>query len=196
MIINSYFTLGGVPALGLTPTINIWEVVTGPPILYNLLVNADNVTSNNSDGFYSYNFTTYDPAKNYIIQVDGGATLPPDERYNIASSEATSGSGTLVQDIVNGVWNEPAASHITSGSMGAYQNETHADIQQLRIDVTTAVSIVTLLLKYEANRTKIDKSAMTLTVYDDDGVTVLKTFNLLDSIGAPSVAEVAERVPV
>jgi hypothetical protein len=197
MIINSYFTFGGVPAVGLTPTIKIWEVVAGAPITYVLVVNGANVTVGNGDGFYSYDFTLHNTTKNYIVRVDGGNTLPPNERYNIAAIEEVAGTGSFtVQDIVDGVWDEPASSHIVADSMGAYQNETHADVQQLRIDMTTAISLISTLLKYERNRTKIDKTAMTLTVYDDNGTTVLKVFNLKDSLGNPSVTEVCERVPV
>ena len=197
MIINSYFTYGGTPATGLTPTIKIWEVVPGAPITYTLVVNSAAVTVGNSDGFYSYDFTTYDSSKNYLVRVDGGSTLPPNERYSIAKVEATAGTGAFtVQDIVDGVWDEPAAAHINAGTMGAYQNETHADVQQLRIDMTTALGLISTLLKYESNRTKIDKTAMTLTVYDDNGTTVLKVFDLKDSLGNPSVTEVCERVPV
>lgn len=197
MIINSYFTFGGVPATTLTPIIKIWEVVSGNPITYVLVVNNDSVLGNNNDGFYSYDFVGYNSAKNYLIRVDGGAILPPNERYSVATAEAATGTGSFtVQDVVNGVWDEPASSHITSGTMGVYQNETHADVQQLRIDMTTAVSLIGTLLKYEQNHTKIDKTAMTLTIYDNDGVTAIKVFNLRDSLGNPSVTEVCERVPV
>ena len=197
MIINSNLTFGGVPAVGLTPLIKIVEVVPGAPITYVLVVNNAAVTVGNGDGFYSYDFSTHNPAKNYLVRVDGGNTLPPNERYNIAPIEAASGTGSYtVQDIVDGVWDESAILHTAAGSMGLYQNETHANAAQTLIDVTTALSIVNLLLKYEANRTKIDKTAKTLTVYDNDGTTVLKVFDLKDSTGAASVTEVCERVPV
>jgi hypothetical protein len=197
MIINSYFTFGGGPATGLTPTIKVWEVVSGAPITYVLVVNNASVTVGNSDGFYSYDFSIYDPAKNYLVRVDGGTMLPPNERYSVATVEASAGTGSYtIQDIVDGVWDEPASSHITAGTMGVYQNETHADVQQLRVDVTTALSVLDLLLKYESNYTKIDKAAYTLTVYDDDKITALRVFALKDSTGAPSVTEVCIRDPI
>jgi hypothetical protein len=196
MIINSYFSISGVPATTLTPTISVWEVNSTPSITYTLVVDSDPVLGNNNDGFYSYDFTGYNAAKNYLIRVDGGSQLSPNERYSIATAEAATDTGSYtIQDIVDGVWNEPATNHISSGTMGAYQNETHADVQQLRIDVTTATSLVGTLLKYETNRTKIDKNAMTLTIYDDDGITALKVFDLKDSLGNPSITEVCERVP-
>ena len=63
------------------------------------------------------------------------------------------------------------------------------------LDINTIVGIVNTLLKYEKNRTRVDKNAFTLTVYDDDGVTPLKVFNLKDFTGAASYTEVAERMP-
>jgi hypothetical protein len=196
MIINSYFSIGGVPATTLTPTITVWEVDSTPSIIYTLVVDNDPVLGNNNDGFYSYQFTGYDNAKNYLIRVDGGSQLPPNERYSIATAEAAAGTGSYtVQDIVDGIWDEPTTNHISSGTMGAYQNETHSDVQQLRIDMITATSLIGTLLKYETNRTKIDKNAMTLTIYDDDGITALKVFNLKDNLGNPSITEVCERVP-
>jgi hypothetical protein len=106
------------------------------------------------------------------------------------------GAYPTLSQIASAVWDEPASTHLIPGSVGVFQNETHADAQQLRIDVTTALSLLATLLKYETNRTKIDKIAMTLTVYDDDGVTPLKVFSLKDSTGASSVTEVCERRPI
>jgi len=51
------------------------------------------------------------------------------------------------------------------------------------------------LIKYDKNKTKIDPTAKTLTVYDDDNSTPIAIFDLKDSTGAPSVTEVFERVP-
>jgi hypothetical protein len=73
---------------------------------------------------------------------------------------------------------------------------TQTTISAMDLDINTIVSIVNTLLKYEKNRTRVDKNAYTLTVYDDDGVTPLKIFNLKDFTGAASYTEVAERMPL
>jgi hypothetical protein len=55
---------------------------------------------------------------------------------------------------------------------------------------------ITLLQKYEENRSVIDKDNKTLTIYDDDEVTPILSFSLRNSEGDPSVDEVAERLPI
>jgi hypothetical protein len=60
-------------------------------------------------------------------------------------------------------------------------------------------NVATLLTKYQEGRWKIHTSgadAYRLVLYDTDGVTVLKKFDLKDSSGAPSVQPIFERVPV
>lgn len=49
------------------------------------------------------------------------------------------------------------------------------------------------ILKFEKNRWKIESNQ--LKVYDDDGSTVIKTFDLKDSAGSGSMQDVFERVP-
>lgn len=50
----------------------------------------------------------------------------------------------------------------------------------------------TLIRKVETGRWKIDANQMTF--YDDDGSTPLLVFNLKDSTGAPTMADVFERI--
>lgn len=221
--INTFFTRGGLPATDIDninphpdgksyPRVRLWEI---NGISYDLVIGDPNGSGQpfdgvmlpvidvaSEDGFYSFLFTDaigYDRGKKYLVRVDGGPSLPQNERFQTASIDPV-GSTTLtpsdISDIVDGVWNEPGTSHLIPGTMGAYQNETHADTQQILIDTTTILSLVSTLLKYENNRTKIDKVAKTLTIYDNDGITPLKVFDLKDSTGVPSVTEVCERLPV
>jgi len=210
LIITSFFTRNGVPVHGLTPTIRIWEVQDATHNLVLPLLGPDPIMTEIGDGFYKFIFSTslgYDTLKTYTSRVDGGITITnPGERYqaiditpNVTPTSTTISPGditAITNSVVDGVWDAAATDHMSTGSMGLYQNEMHADVQQLRIDMTTAISLVSTLLKYERNRTKIDKIAKTLTIYDDDGVTPIKVFDLKDSTGAPSVQEVCERDPV
>lgn len=75
------------------------------------------------------------------------------------------------------VWSENPANFITPGTMGYVQ------------------SLISTLYKYENNRTKVDPNNHTLTIYDNDGTTPLKVFNLRDFSSQPSYVEVAEKVP-
>jgi len=191
MLINSFFSRGGMPAVGLIPNIAVWEISVGAQTK---ILNNINLTEI-GEGLYFYNFAAYNASKEYIYFVDGGPSLPPNERYNISES-STSLNTISVVDIVDGVWDATAVNHLNTGSTGLLLNTTNASVQQLVTDIFTLIGSVETLLKMECNRTLIDKNAKTLTVFDDDGITPLKVFNLYDSNGLASVEEVCERVPI
>ena len=58
-----------------------------------------------------------------------------------------------------------------------------------------ALTVLDTLLKYQANRTKIDQYAKTLSIFDDDGITPIRVFDLKNFAGQPTLTEVAERDP-
>lgn len=183
-IITALFTKNSVPQTGLTPTMDIWELHPTNPLL-NVLVVSGGATTEIGGGWYRYDFVTYDNMKNYVMLFDGGISLPTEERYKPAANES----------YAEEVWEEQGTAHLNADTMGLLQNQIAADAAQVRIDMTTAISIVTTLLQYQTNRTKIDKVAKTLTIYDDLGTTPIKVFDLKDSTGALSVTEVCERMP-
>ncbi len=217
--ITSYITHNGVPATGLSPTIRIWEI--GP--IHNTLIigepegtgdpgtgvgtdgtmmevfdktvgipgSGDLPIDGSRDGFYSFTFTDamgYSASKSYVVRVDGGSSLPIYERYQTANIVSTSG-------IVDSILNEPVIDHTQIGSVGAILNQTHANTQQTVLNMVDVLDMIQLVLKYDTNRTKIDPANFTLTIYDNDCVTPLRTFKLLDSLGHPSVTDVCERSP-
>lgn len=174
-IITAFFTKNNVPKTGLIPTIKIWEITS----ISNTLIVNGSVLSEIGDGFYKYIFNSYDDAKNYIFMVDGGTSLGGSERYSISGNESYS------EDITNSVWNEQASLHDTAGTMGSLQN-----------DIGDALVIVNEILKFDRNRTKIDKINKTLTVYDNDGTTPIRVFDLKNDSGVSSITEIFERIPV
>lgn len=180
--IASFFTNAGTPATGLTPTIRVWDLTTGG---VNTLVVTDDSMDEVGDGFYTYDFVGYDPQKDYLFRTDGGVSLPSGERFQETSNSHDSDE----------VWGANASDYISSGTTGLELNQISADTQQLRVDMTTALSIVDELLKYETNRTRVDTVTNTLTIFDDDGTTPLKVFALKDDTGAPSYDCVFERDP-
>lgn len=199
MIITSYFTLNGAPAIGLSPlpTIQIWSI-TGTSS--SLIVNGDS-TNEIGGGFYQYLFSSYDSTQDYAFRTDGGTTYVSDtpERYQSGSIEAV----TLVDNgtsIINGVWNATAIDYTVPGTMGLLENQINANVisvaNNLYISANSVMDIVNLIVKYQTNRTRIDSTALTLTVYDDDCTTPLRVFQLLDSSGNPSITQVAERKPI
>jgi hypothetical protein len=200
MIITSFFTYNSSPATGLNPlpTINIWsvngttstQVISGESLL------------EIGDGFYQFYFVTYDPTQMYVFRVDGGSTYTNDvsERYQSGSIQVATLEDTQVTDISDSVWNSVSSNYTTSGTMGMLENQiganTVAIANNLYVNANSVLDIVNLIVKYNTNRTKIDPASMTLTVYDDDCITPLRTFQLLDTNGAPSITQVAERTPI
>jgi hypothetical protein len=192
MILNSFFTKYGTPITGLSPTIKIWEVTDTTDTL---VINNDPLLEIGS-GFYKYVFAGYDVTKNYIMLIDGGSTQPVGERYNISATQEQKVSTSNVQQIISGVWEEQASTHTNIDTTGFLLNQISADTQATNLNVNIALDLLDILLKYERNRTRIDKTAKTLTVYDDDNLTPIKVFRLKDSTGAASVDEVCERLPI
>ena len=147
------------------------------------------------DGFYKYAFTTangYDPKKCYAFRVDGGVSQLAQERYQVGELSVMDNAEALV-DLV---YDEPSIDHISSGTFGEMVNQISATSNTLLMDVGDVMALVELAIKYQANRTKIDPATMQMIIYDVDCVTPLRTFQLLDSSGNPSIDEMCERVPI
>lgn len=200
MIISSFYTLNAVPAIGLSPppTIRIWSV---DGTTETLVVNTA-AMNEVGDGFYQYLFSTYDPTKEYVFRTDGGTTYNTDpvERFQAGSIQVSTLTSSTVLDIASQVWEQTTASHVAAGTFGLLEQQIKADTAaiaaNLYVNAGSVLDLVQLLLKYDTNRTKIDPTAMTLTVYEDDCTTPLRVFKLLDTTGAPSITQVAERKPI
>jgi len=65
----------------------------------------------------------------------------------------------------------------------------------IQLDVTNILSVVDDIIKHHHNRTFIDGTAFTLTVYEDDGVTPHKVYDLKDDAGVASITSIFERIP-
>lgn len=217
IIISSYFATSSGPVTGLVPTLRIWEVtaagqslVVGSPCGTGQATNGvmTEMTDCGSppvanDGFYRFTFTDligYDPTKSYVVRVDGGASLANQFRYQ--AERITPADAVDAQFIENAVWDASAADH-TGGSpqtMGGLQNlstDIFDSVETIRTnDLPAIFDLIDLVRKYSTNRTKINSTNNTLTIYDDDCVTPLRIFRLLDSTGTPSVAEVCERTSI
>ena len=196
IIITSYFTNRGIPTSGLSPTIRVWEVSsTGQALIITDVVMEEMIDGDNSDGFYKYTFDTdkgYNPNECYTFRVDGGADLSAEERYQIGELDATDNADAMV-DLI---YDEPSIDHINAGSFGEMINQISATTNTLLIDLTDVQELVNLVIKYSANKTKINHVDRTMTIFDTDCVTPLRTFQLLDKDGKPSITEMCERVPI
>lgn len=199
-IINSFFTSDGIPQSGLTPTVRIWEITNGANTLIVGSPNGSGSTIDEQmaeigDGFYKYEFLPiqgYDEQRNYLVRVDGGPTLSNSERYQVAKTAITD----RPENIAAAVWDEEAIEHVNGGSFGEQLNQIKATTLNLALTMNDMLILIDLLVKYETNRTRIDPIAKTLTIFDDDGTTSLRVFELMDSAGINSVDEVCERNPI
>ena len=206
-LITSFFTRVGVPATDIPtatpgfPRIRIWEVIaadqtlvigapegTGDPgggigtdgvmtILFDKTIGVPGSggapAAGSIDGFYKFDFTTamgFVPTSNYVARMDGGGSVPDGERFIVVRF----GPNDNIDVKVDAFWDEPSAGHVTISTMGG---------------------LLDILRKYQTNRTRVDATAKTLTVYDDDCTTPLRVFELRDGAGALSIDEVCERDP-
>lgn len=182
LMVAFFTTSAGAPATGLSAVVDIWEVNGGTQV-----VTAGAMTEIGG-GFYKYDFTSYDYTKLYGVRYDGGSTLGS-RRYAVAFNSS------FYQDVAYGNWEEIATDHAATGTLGLLQNQIAADTSATSINVGTLLSVAQTMMKYHTNKTKIDFTNFTLTVYDNDGTTPLQTFDLKDRLGAPSTTDIAERIP-
>lgn len=179
--IIAFFACNGTPKLGLSPTIRVHKILVGSP--NSDLVVEDDPMVEFGDGFYLYIFAGFDPREEYAFRADGGSTSPPEDRFVIGATESPT-----PEENSDAVWVATAADFAGAGSMGLLQNETATD-------VVSILAIVEEIIKYDRNRTVLDKIEKTLTIFGDDGVTPIRVFKLRDSTGAQSITEIVERDP-
>ena len=159
---------GGVPATGLSPVLTVWSV-TGSPNILEIGGSPDTIMEEVGNGFYKFNFSAYDPRIDYLFLADGGDTLST-TRFVDSSSEIPD-----PEDNADGIWRAESTDY---GS-----------------PISSMAGVLIEILKYDQNRTRIDAIANTLTVFEDDGSTILRVYDLTDRNGVPSIAEIFERVP-
>ena len=188
-LITVQFSVGGIGQSGLSPIINIYQLNALNPN-DNELVVIDGGLVEIGQGWYRYDFATYNPLNTYVFTIDGGSSLVASDRYKYGGNES------YVEEISSEVWEEAASDHLNTGSTGEKLNFIHADTQAISLSVADAITMLDILLKYETNRTRIDKQAKTLTVYDDDGTTILRVFKLKNEDGIDTITDVFERKPV
>lgn len=141
---------------------------------------------------------------------DGSPLIAPTiGTFNITVNMSTSNlvdtistSGATPESIADEVWNRLANTNNTNGSFGQFLNYiknigdlNFDNINMLNDKLNDATVLIQTLIKYESNRTKINPIEKTMTVYDDDGVTPLKIFDLKNFAGSNSITEIAERDP-
>lgn len=205
VVITSFFTRNGLPAIDINggyPQIDIWQINAGTGLdvfVGNFQMVQVTDAGNDKDGLYKYTFTDtngFDSSNTYAFRTDGGPTLSNGERYQSGQLDPIQVGGNIADQ----VWDEAMVSHLTAGTTGATLAQAEANTvaiaNNLFLNSNSVLDLVQLILAYDTNRTKIDPVAKTLTIYEDDCTTPLRVFQLLDTTGAPSITEVAERKPI
>lgn len=187
-IITVHYTSNGVPQPGILPHIDLYVLNDNPAIPANHVVTTAPMDEIGG-GWYRYDYVNYDPRLNYIFTIDGGMTLADCDRYKYGGNES------YVEDITTGVLDEPILNHTTTGSVADTITKIKSDTQTILVSEASLAALIDTILKYQRNRTKIDTANAQLIIYDNDCITPLTTFNLIDFNGMPSVQEVCERVP-
>jgi hypothetical protein len=95
-------------------------------------------------------------------------------------------------DSIDAKLNDSLAAHSANAVV---TSDIQFRITNLQLSLSSTTDLVETLLKFEKNRTVVDRTNKTLTVYDDDGVTPIRVFNLLDEGGQPSTDDIVERMP-
>lgn len=175
--------------------------IVGTTNTINSTVNTINATTQTTNTTVNEIDNTVDMIHTVVSVIDT-TTQDIQGTVNNIDTLISSGAFPTLGQITDAVWNAALVSYSTSGSAGymvsailntVIDSNTKGD--EVKTVVDSIIILVDEILKYDRNRTRIDKAARTLTVYDDDGTTPLRVFNLLDGTSTPSVTEVLERNP-
>jgi hypothetical protein len=101
-------------------------------------------------------------------------------------------AGLTPAQVTAAVWDVSAADYPSTGSPTTMGTQLSLTTQ----NTINLIDFAELLVAAEYNRTFLDKTAATLTIYASDGTTPLRVFSLRDSGGVPSITEICERLPI
>jgi hypothetical protein len=104
------------------------------------------------------------------------------------SSRATQTSVTNVESKVDAV-------DILVNNIDTNITSVDGKVDAIQLDITNILTVVDDIIKYHANRSFIDKDAFTLTIYESNGITPFKIYDLKDELGVASITKIFERIP-
>ncbi|KKK94815.1 hypothetical protein LCGC14_2679050 [marine sediment metagenome] len=140
-------------------------------------------------------FSPQIPHKLDIRNYSGGLTISNSQHPDCESTiEMSQGRVFLAASNVAGTSSIRGVAFLQDLSTGTYTVETSGLIQPA--NVVDTLTLVGTLLKFQGNRTVLDKAAFTLTIYDTDRVTPIRVFDLREFGVGPSISTITERLPV
>lgn len=104
-------------------------------------------------------------------------------------------SGLTQAQVSTAVWGTRAADYPFGSPMPGSPISMGAQLNLTTDKTCDILTFTETLLKFQANRTVLDKVAFTLTIYDNDGVTPIRVFDLRELGVGPSITEITERLP-
>ena len=105
-------------------------------------------------------------------------------------------SGLTEAQIRAAVWEAPSRDYPFGSPMPGSPITMGATLNLTTDKACDILTFTETLIKFQANRTVLDKAAFTLTIYDNDGVTPIRVFDLRELGVGPSITEITERLPV
>ena len=107
----------------------------------------------------------------------------------LATIEATNTIVTNTDSTVNTI-------NSTVNTINSTVNTMNATVNGVDVTLNNVLSIVQEVLKYGKNRSRIDPVNYQMIIYEDDGITELKRYNLKDRNNVASILEIFDKVPV
>jgi len=106
-----------------------------------------------------------------------------------ASSLATAVRNELTPELT--LIDASIASRATQTSVDSVEGKVDAII----VTVGNMSTVIDDIIKYQANKSIINISEKTLTIYEADGIEIFKVFDLQDSNGIASITDIYRRIP-
>lgn len=128
MNLISYFTSGGIPITGLSPTIQGWKI-DGTQVIGQ---NQPSAMIEITNGYYSYDFSySYNDSIDYIFEASGGISLPQAERYSFAINTSFRSSSIISHGDNNWMGSTSAGSDFISSQLLGISSQIRGISSQL-----------------------------------------------------------------
>jgi hypothetical protein len=129
MWISAFFTNGGNPVTGLSPSIRIRDVSN------NNLIVTDVSMNEVGDGFYKYDFIFFNIDDDYVIRCDAGITLSGTDRYTFGSSGEYNNDFSSIDATLSGIDIATSAVDSRLPLLPAFVDEYTATLSGIQADL-------------------------------------------------------------
>ena len=111
------------------------------------------------------------------------------------SSRASQTSVNNLQSDVTNIETKVDAVDLLVNNIDTNVTTIDGRVDAIQVDITNIIDVIDTIRKYHTNRSFINKNNHTLTIYEDNGTTPFKVFDLKDDNGVASVEKIFERLP-